>query len=655
MVLVSVSFPLGAADSVVELEEMIITGQRHSPEDPVDEDSYPAFVTVINVDERAGVSLSVADVLEEQVGVDIREYGGLGSFSSVSIRGASPEQVLVILDGVMLNQASGGAVDLSTIPFSQVSSIEVFRGISPSHLGVSAPGGVIQIRTRSAGEGVEGRLHAGYGSFDTRQASAHVSGKRARSAWAVSGDVKGSEGDYEFLDDNRTEFNPEDDRETKRVNNDFDEWSALAKYDRESVSGWTTRVTANAFSREQGVPGISSNQSRSARLKTDRVIVSAGISNESLAGGRAASRSSVSFHRVSYAFEDKKGPAGEVGLGRQDTENVNDTLTVGTGVSWIPEGPHLLYFGVQWRRDEYDPEDNLAAAQPEGSERDTVGLVLSDEITLGEGRVRMMPAIRKEFYASELKSDVSGDDLSADDASPLSAQCSVRVALSDWATLKAGAGTYYRSPNFYELFGDRGGTMGNADLEAEEGMNRDIGLRATFRGDGEEGMWCEAAYFNNEIDELIQYVFDARGVGRAVNVGSARMRGIELSMGATFPGGLELSQRTTVQDTENTSGLPAQDGKDLPLRPRTKHSLRVEYGSKLKIWYQWNREGKRFQDTANLLEMPAQEYVTCGVSVSRGAFSLSVEVRNLRNRELFDIGGYPLPGRSVFAAVQWEF
>jgi outer membrane cobalamin receptor len=83
--------------------------------------------------------------------------------------------------------------------------------------------------------------------------------------------------------------------------------------------------------------------------------------------------------------------------------------------------------------------------------------------------------------------------------------------------------------------------------------------------------------------------------------------------------------------------------------------MRVEYGSKWKVWYQWNREGKRFQDTANILEMPEQEYVTCGVSVSHGALSLSAEVRNLQDRDLFDIGGYPLPGRAVFATVEWRF
>ena len=69
-----------------------------------------AFVEVVPV-ERGGGGVDLPLILDQAVGVKTRRYGGLGSFSTVSIRGSTAEQVQVFLDGVSLNQAMGGGVD----------------------------------------------------------------------------------------------------------------------------------------------------------------------------------------------------------------------------------------------------------------------------------------------------------------------------------------------------------------------------------------------------------------------------------------------------------------------------------------------------------------------------------------------------------------
>ena len=68
--------------------------------------------------------------------------GGLGQFSTVSIRGSSAEQVLVLLDGVRLNTGGGGSVDFSTIPLDSIERIEVIRGGGTTLYGSDAIGGV---------------------------------------------------------------------------------------------------------------------------------------------------------------------------------------------------------------------------------------------------------------------------------------------------------------------------------------------------------------------------------------------------------------------------------------------------------------------------------------------------------------------------------
>ena len=52
----------------------------------------------------------------------------LGSgFATVSIRGSTAEQVVVYLDGVPLNRALGGGVNLADLPLAQIESIEIYR------------------------------------------------------------------------------------------------------------------------------------------------------------------------------------------------------------------------------------------------------------------------------------------------------------------------------------------------------------------------------------------------------------------------------------------------------------------------------------------------------------------------------------------------
>ncbi|MEE9429673.1 MAG: carboxypeptidase-like regulatory domain-containing protein, partial [Melioribacteraceae bacterium] len=56
---------------------------------------------------------SVAEILEQTPGLEIQSTGGVGSTKKASIRGSETNQVLVLLDGIPLNNQLGGGADLS--------------------------------------------------------------------------------------------------------------------------------------------------------------------------------------------------------------------------------------------------------------------------------------------------------------------------------------------------------------------------------------------------------------------------------------------------------------------------------------------------------------------------------------------------------------
>src|SRR5690606_19030369 len=93
------------------------------------------------------------------------------------------DQTLVLIDGVRVASATAGKAALQDIPVDQIERIEVVRGPYSSLYGSDAIGGGIQIFTRRPkGETtINGRLAVG--SYDTRRASAGISGRGER-GWA---------------------------------------------------------------------------------------------------------------------------------------------------------------------------------------------------------------------------------------------------------------------------------------------------------------------------------------------------------------------------------------------------------------------------------------------------------------------------------------
>src|SRR3989442_4518769 len=155
-----------------ELPEVIVPGKRPQPAT-----STPASVTVISRDEieRSGAR-TVADAVRTVAELSVRAYGGLGELAQPSIRGSSPAQVLVLLDGIPLNSVALGQTDLSTISVDGVERIEVLRGPFAVIYGSGALGGVISIiTTKAARSQVVGRT----GGFGQRSASLAIAGSRS--------------------------------------------------------------------------------------------------------------------------------------------------------------------------------------------------------------------------------------------------------------------------------------------------------------------------------------------------------------------------------------------------------------------------------------------------------------------------------------------
>ena len=64
--------------------------------------------------------------------------------------------------------------------------------------------------------------------------------------------------------------------------------------------------------------------------------------------------------------------------------------------------------------------------------------------------------------------------------------------------------------------------------------------------------------------------------------------------------------------------------------------------------------GQNFLDPYNRQRVPSRTLAGAALGLSPWGESLrlTVEGKNLGDRRVFDVGGYPLPGRSVFVALE---
>jgi len=611
----------------------------------------PTFVTVLVEEDFGNQSTSVSEVLSSATGVQVKQMGGLGAFSSISIRGSSAEQVDVYLDGIPLNAAMGGGVDLSNLPLSQIEQIEVYRGAGANNGGI---GGAVHIRTRTAEKGVNFGAQMSMGSFGTRSANGMLSSRSSTQEFLVIGDITSSANSFDFLDDNGAEYNKDDDVITSRRNGDFLSASLLGKWKRRLRKTSEVHFQANYFWKHHGIPGISNNQSEHARLDLFRGLMEAGLRMSNWLD-RFSVAQTIFYSRKIESFRDK---AGEVGVGRQDNRN----RTSGFGWRSALKSPfyntHVISVDVSLGREVFEPEERLQPdARMLGSRRWTAGARGS----VDWGLPRNNGTLTTAMDVKRQKNHLVGENpyqltLLAPDTTTtyelLNLRAGLRLDLGHGIWVKSSLGRSHRAPSFYELFGDRGGVIGNTDLLAERGTAWDVGLRIERKG-----AVLEAAYFGQRFDNLIQFVQFSQGVGRAQNIGKARVSGLETTVSAKLLRSWSWSGNYTFQQARDRSSAQHRNGKLLPNRP--KHECHVHTGYDIGPWhgfYDYTFSAGNFLDRANLRPISNRHIHNAGVRIKAWRqVRITVEAKNLLGNQIADLWGYPLPGRSYFVTVQEGF
>lgn len=123
-------------------------------------------ITAKDLENRKGQSL--ANVLSQVAGVEVNgNNSGTGKNLEYYIRGGRSRQVLIVIDGVPVTDASGIGLqyDLRLLPVDQIESIEIMKGAASTLYGSGAATGVINVTLKkSAKKDIEGTAYINVGT-----------------------------------------------------------------------------------------------------------------------------------------------------------------------------------------------------------------------------------------------------------------------------------------------------------------------------------------------------------------------------------------------------------------------------------------------------------------------------------------------------------
>lgn len=559
LALPTVAHAQDAADTPVTLPERVVTATRV----PSLIDTTAAGVTVIDrgmIETRGYTTL--VEALGAVPGLSVVQSGGPGGNASVFVRGTNSNQVLVLRDGVPLNDPSDptGAYNFGVDTLADVERIEVVRGPMSGVWGSGAIGGVINLITRKGSGTPTGTVSVGAGLPLALDTEATVSGATGPVDYAATVESRSDDGS-DFTPQRESVYNG-------RLNGYRSQLATLNlgvnPTDTVRLYGFLRYRTSVFGLDELGSPAYdATDYTGRDESFTGRVGVQAtlfDIWDTGLSVGHISS-----LRRYDQALEPDN-PNQSFGTSRYNGDRTALAWTNTVHLAdWGPATGSALTFGAAQDRDSAKSElDTSSFGTPylagvKADARYTSGdaglqTVLAQRLTVS-GHIREENAT---YGGSAFTWRIGG----------------VLAVPEAWSRLKASYGTSFLAPSLFQLFGvDSFGFVGNPNLQPERSQGWEAGWAVDLPALGRsDAATIEVTYFNNRIENLIQLVYSPDFLSSTEqNIASARTNGVEA--GITLRAG---AWGDAVVSYTYTNAVD-QTGAPLLRRPRNQASASIRF------------------------------------------------------------------------------
>jgi outer membrane cobalamin receptor len=619
LLLAVLAAPIARAQERPAVDESIeVTGERPS----ASAQAPAAQATVIETAQFAGEVRSVSELLLSAPGVTVHSLGGPGQMATLSLRGTTPDESLVLLDGIPLQGPGGGAIDLATLPATLFDRMVVSRGVLGAEYGAGALGGALELLPRAAGSRTTCGVQASFGSFGTAQLAADgavPAGPEGSVLLAVQ--VDRTNGNFEYARQLTTGGDPYG---YARQNADSVRGSALARA-AIPLGPWELDLLLQGSAGDRGVPGPWTAPTLRTRQLDEGGV--AGLRLRGMAGAaewsarawgrldRIELRGAQLFHDCEDGTPDCPRIDQRTSAARADTEVA------------LPVAAHRLKASLS------GGEEWVRGTDTGGHRRTLLSAALGDDWP-ATGSLSVHPSFRLDRIGT------------ATGASPgISA-----LWKHGHFELRAGWGLSFHAPTFSELYLSSAGIGSNPLLRPERAWSVDAG--AAWRAGR---FLLSAGIFWSQYRDLVIYQLQqSNNFVTPLNIGVAHISGFELQAVVPLPAGfLAEAAYSWLSAINDRPG--ALESQQLAYRPPHRLFLRLaRRGDRVEGYAETSFTSRMPRNQYGTAFLPAQLLVNAGAGARiAGPLWLDVEAKNLLADEtLEDVFHYPMPGLSIAAIAR---
>ncbi len=446
---------------------------------PFKENSRTISIISSDVIEQSPAT-NLAELLQQEAGIDIRRQGIYGMQSDLYIRGGSFDQTLLLIDGIKVEDPQTGHHTLNiALPLEVIKRIEIIKGPAARVFGQNAFTGAINIVTKSNGD-LKNNIGFQLGSYNQQHAAATLGKNLGNTNLMGHASVNSSDG--------------------YRYNTDFDNHNYFLK---SSFNTNTNPIDVIATFSERKFGG---NQFYAIDAKEQYEETQSSLVGISTTMHRGSLKISPQLYwkrnQDMYLYiRNKPSVYRNLHISNKIGAQINASYSSSIGVTG---------FGV-------DVANVTMDSNRLGDRERWMGtLFLEHRFSLLDNKLDITPGVAVNYFSEFDFNAFPGIDLG--------------YTINDSFRIYVNAGYTYRVPTYNDLYYVGSRDIGNENLVPEKAISEEIGLK--YFG---ETLSASVAFFNRDSDNLIDYTKENEAdKWQSNNLKSLNSHGIEFQLSSPF-------------------------------------------------------------------------------------------------------------------------